>query len=696
MAEIEKIRNIAVIGHSNAGKTSLVEAMLFNSGAIDRMGSVLDGNTTTDHEPEEISRKITISSSLAHCSWKGYNITLIDTPGFINFLEDTKGALRVADGAIVLASAESGIKGETERLLKYCEEFNIPALVFVNKVDREGADFDVALDNIEKTFGKPAIALNFPMGSAENFTGVVDLMSMRSFTCPGTGKPAAEGNIPDELMARAEELKVKLIEKAAEGDDALIEKYFETNTLTEDEIYHGMREGSRKRLFVPVVAGSAIKGMGIHRLLQALILCLPSPAEFAEKTPIVGKNPKDGSELSRKPEAAAPLAAFVFKTIADPYAGKLSLFRVYSGMINADSSVYNASTDVTERIGQIFIIQGKKNTPVKSLGPGEIGAVAKLKDTHTGDTLCDEGNKIVFDRVQFAEPMISYAIEAKNKGEEEKISTGLHRILDEDPTLRFSRDEEAKDMIIAGMGQSHLEVTLEKLKRKFGVEVVMKAPKIPYRETIRAKAEAQGRYKKQSGGKGQFGDCWIRIEPLERGAGYEFVDNVVGGAIPRNYIPAVDKGIQESMHKGLYAGFHAVDVRVSVFDGSYHAVDSSEMAFKIAGSFAIKKAFLEARPVILEPMMKVSISIPEEFLGTIIGDLNARRGKVQGMDTQPGGKQVIGATVPMSEMLTYANQLQSLTAGRGTYHMEFSHYDELPAHMAQKLVDERKKDEEEK
>lgn len=696
MADIEKIRNVAVIGHSNAGKTTLVEAMLFGAGAIERLGSVLDGTTTTDFEPEEMSRKITISSATAACTWKGHNITLIDTPGFINFLEDTKGAMRVVDGAIVLASAESGIKGETERLLQYAEEFGIPTLVFINKVDREGADFEAALRNIEKTYGKPAIALNFPMGVAENFTGVVDLMSMRSFTCPGTGKPAAEGMIPDELMARADELKIKLIEKAAEGDDALIEKYLETGELTEDEILHGMREGSRKRLFVPVVVGSAIKNMGIHRLLEAIVMCLPSPAEFAVKTPIVGKDPRDGSPITRTPDPSGPLSAFVFKTIADPYAGKLSLFRVYSGTISADSTVYNASTDAKERIGQIFVMQGKKNNPVRTLGPGEIGAVAKLKDTHTGDTLSDETQKIVFEKVHFAEPMISYAIEAKNKGDEDKISTGLHRILEEDPTLRFSRDEEAKEMLIAGMGQVHLEITLEKLKRKFGVEVVMKAPKIPYRETIRTKAQAQGRYKKQSGGRGQFGDCWINIEPLPRGAGYEFVDNIVGGSIPRNYIPAVDKGVQEALQRGIYAGFHAVDVRVSVFDGSYHAVDSSEMAFKIAGSFAIKKAFMEAKPVILEPVMKVSVAIPEEFLGAIIGDMNARRGKVQGMDAQPGGKQIIGATVPMSEMLTYANQLQSMTAGLGIYHMEFSHYEELPVHLAQKLVDERKKDEEEK
>ena len=695
MAEIDKIRNIAVIGHSNSGKTTLVEAMLFGAGAIDRLGTVLDGNTVTDFEPEEIHRKITISSAPSHCTWKGHNITIIDTPGFINFLEDARGALRVADGAVVLASAESGIKGETERLMKYAEDFGVPTLVFVNKVDREGADFDAALANIEKTYGKPAIALNFPMGSAENFTGVVDLMSMRSFLCPGTGKAAEEGAIPPELMARADELKTKLIEKAAEGDDALIEKYLETGELTEDEILHGMREGSRKRIFVPVVVGSAIKNMGIHRLLEAIVMCLPSPVEFALKSQITGKNPKDGSEITRTPEPNAPLSAFVFKTIADPYAGKLSLFRVYSGTIHADSTVYNSSTEASERIGQIFVMQGKKNTPVKSLGPGEIGAVAKLKDTHTGNTLSDEAQKIVFEEVAFAEPMISYAIEAKNKGDEDKISTGLHKVLEEDPTLRFSRDEEAKEMHIAGMGQVHLEVTLEKLKRKFGVEVVMKAPKIPYRETIRAKAEAQGRYKKQSGGKGQFGDCWIKVEPLPRGSGYEFVDDIVGGSIPRNYIPAVDKGIQEAMHHGLYAGFPVVDLRVSVFDGSYHAVDSSEMAFKIAGSFAIKKAFMDARPVILEPMMEVAITVPEEALGTIIGDLNSRRGKVHGMDAQ-GNKQVISAAVPMAEMLTYANQLQSMTAGRGTYHMEFSHYDELPAHMAQKLVDERKKDEEEK
>jgi elongation factor G len=696
MANIETgtIRNTAVVGHSNCGKTTLVETMLFTAGAIDRLGRIEDGSTTTDYEPEEIDKQITISSALAFCSWQNHRINLIDTPGFVNLLEDSHGAMKAADSAIYIASGTSGVRGETEKLYKYAEEFGIPGMFFVNKMDRDGADFNAALESISTTFQKNAVPLHLPIGAGEGFSGIIDLLRMKAYSY-ADGK-RSDIDIPAELKDRTDELRMKLVEAAAEADDELIEKYLEGGELTDDEVVKGLKKGILNKSFLVVAAGSALKGVGVQTLMDFITLCLPSPIEQAGAVPITGKNPGGDDDVERKPDRGEPFSAFVFKTIADPFAGKLSLFRVYSGSVSADSNVLNSTKDAKERLGQIFYLQGKKQEPAQSLGPGEIGVVAKLKTTGTGDTLCDPGNPIVFKPVEFAEPLISYAIAPKNKGDEDKVGTGLSRILEEDPTIRFSRDEEAKEMLLAGMGQQHLEITLERLKRKFGVEVEMKAPKIPYRETIRKAAKAQGRYKKQSGGKGQFGDCWIEIEPMQRGAGYEFVDKIVGGAIPRGFFPAVDKGIQEAMKAGPYAGFSMVDVRVTLYDGSYHAVDSSEMAFKIAGSMALKKALETASPVILEPIMKVEITVPDEYLGAVMGDLSGRRGKVQGMDQLEGTTtQKVNAQVPMAEMLTYANQLHSMTAGRGVYHMEFDHYDDLPQAQAQKLLEERKKEEEE-
>lgn len=692
--EVSKIRNVAVIAHGGAGKTSLVEAMLFNSGMVDRLGNVQDGTATTDYEPEEIDRKITISSSLAFCDWNKHRINLIDTPGFINFIEDTKGCLRVVDGAVVLVSAISGVKAETEKVWKYACEYEIPRIVFVNKMDKENASFERALSEIEKSFETEAIPLQIPIGSGSSFSGVVDLVKMKAYK--SKGDKTEESDIPDNLKNQVAEYRKKLVEKVAEADDALLEKYLEGGDLTPDEIVSGIKEGSLTRKFIPVACGSALRNIGMPSLLDAILLCLPSPVEMATISPIKGKNPKDDSAVVRKASENEPLSAYVFKTIADPYAGKLSLFRVYSGTIKADSNVYNASADAKERIGQLFYLQGKKQTPAQLLGAGEIGVVAKLKSTNTGDTFADESQPVVFEKVQFADPIISYAMAPKNKGDEEKVSVSLQRVLEEDPTLKFSRDEETKEMIISGMGQVHIEVTLERLKRRFGVEIEMKTPKIPYRETIKASSKVQGKYKKQSGGKGQYGDCHIQVDPLPRGAGFEFADKIVGGAIPRQYIPAVEKGIIEAMHEGIMAGYPVVDLRVSLFDGSYHSVDSSEMAFKIAGSMAIKKAVHDARPVLLEPVMKADVTTPDDALGAVIGDLNSRRGKVQGVEPQAGGNQKILALVPMSEMLTYANQLHSITSGRGLYSMEFSHYEEVPAHLAQKIIAEREAQKHEK
>jgi elongation factor G len=692
--EVAKIRNVAVIAHGGAGKTSLVEAMLYDAGMTDRLGNVQDGTTVTDYEPEEIDRKITITSALAYCDWDKHRINLMDTPGFINFIEDTRACLRVADGAIIIVSAMSGVKAETEKVWKYACEVEVPRIVFVNKMDKETANFERALGELEKSFDTEGIPLQIPMGAGENFVGVIDVVNMKAYRF-ANGKPE-EAEIPGEMKAEAEAYRKKLVEKIAESDDKLLEKYLEGGELTHDEIMNGIKEGSLTRKFIPVTCGSALKNIGIPTLLDSLILCLPSPVEMAAISPIKGKNPKDQGDVLRKPAENEPLAAYVFKTIADPYAGKLSLFRVYSGTLKADSTVYNSTADAKERVGQIFHLLGKKQSPAQALGAGEIGVVAKLKGTNTGDTFCDEAKPLVFGKVKFADPIISYAIAPKSKGDEEKVSQSLHRVLEEDPTLRFSRDEETKEMLISGMGQVHIEVALERLKRRFGVEVEMKTPKIPYRETIKGSTSVQGKYKKQSGGKGQYGDCHIRVEPLARGTGFEFVDKIVGGAIPRQYIPAVEKGIVEAMHEGVVAGYPIVDLRVTLFDGSYHTVDSSEMAFKIAGSMAIKKAVVEAKPILLEPMMRVEVTTPDDGLGAVIGDLNSKRGKVQGVEPQAGGNQKIMALVPMSEMLTYANQLHSLTSGRGLYSMEFSHYEEVPSHLAQKIIAERQAQKEEK
>ena len=687
------IRNVAIIAHSGAGKTSLSEAILFNAGAIDRAGTVEGGNTTMDFEPEETDRKISVTSAVAYCDWNDTRLNLIDTPGFINFIEDTRGCLRVADGAVVIVSAISGVKAETEKIWKYACEFEVPRIVFVNKLDKEAADFSNAISELEKSFDQEAIPLFIPIGAGESFRGIVDLVAMKAYVYKD-GR-ASETAIPDDLKTVAEDYRKKLVEKIAEADDSLLEKYLEGGEITNEEVMKGIKEASLTRRFIPVACGSATMNIGVTQLMDLMLMCLPTPEEMSRISPIRGTNPKDGKEVDRKPVTTDPLTAYVFKTIADPFAGKLSIFRVYSGVLKADSTVLNATSGAKERIGQIFYLVGKKHVPVASVNAGEIAAVVKLKETNVGDTLCEEHHPLVLPKVKFAEPIISYAIAPKTKGDEDKVSIGLHRILEEDPTIRFTRDEESKEMILSGMGQVHLEVALDKLRRKFGVEVAMKAPKIAYRETIKARTRAQGRYKKQSGGRGQFGDCWIEFEPLPRGGGFEFVDKIVGGVIPQQYRPAVEKGIIEKLKEGLIAGYPMVDVKVTLTDGSYHSVDSSEMAFKIAGSMALQKAVLDAKPIVLEPIMKIEVVVPDDTLGAVIGDLNSKRGKVQGVEPQAGGNQKIMALVPMAEMLVYANQLQSMTSGRGLYSMEFSHYEELPAHVTQKLIAEREKHKEE-
>lgn len=687
-SDVKDVRNIAIISHGAAGKTSLADAMVYAAGMTDLLGSVDAGTSVFMHEPEELARKITISAAVGYADWNGVRVNIIDTPGYINFLEETKGTLKAVDGGVIIVSAISGVKAETEKVYKFACDYEIPRVAFVSKLDKERADFFRAVGDMEKYFCKGALLLQLPIGIEENFCGIVDLVGMKAvyFAKDGSGK-SEEKDIPAEMRREAEQYRKKLVEQIAETDDGLLEKYLENGDLSFEDLISGLKHGTLAGGLLPVLCGSPVKNMGIRQLMDAVVMCLPSPAERAGIVPVRGVDPKTGGEALRNPLLEEQLAAIVFKTIIDPFAGKLSLVRVFSGALRTDSIVYNSSKQVKEKIGTLFLIQGKRQVPVQSIPAGHIGAVAKLKETLTGDTLCSEQHPIILPFAKFMDPVISFAIEPKTRGDEEKVSSGVHKLLDEDPTLRFVYDEQTKEMIISGMGQVHLEVTLEKLKRKFGVEVHMKTPKVPYKETVRNKAKAQGKYKKQTGGHGQYGDAWLEITPLPRGAGFEFVDKIVGGVIPRQYIPAVEKGVREAMQEGVLAGFPMVDIKVTLFDGSYHTVDSSEMAFKIAASMGFKKAVSEAKPVLLEPIMAVEVVAPDDVLGAVIGDLNARRGKVQGVTPQANG-QTIKALVPMAEMLSYAPALNSITSGRGMYTMEFYGYEDVPSHLAQKIIQE--------
>ncbi len=688
-ADFKEIRNIAILSHGAAGKTSLADAMLFAGGAVDLQGSVDSGTSVFMHEPEELARKITITAALGYLDWKGVRFHIIDTPGYINFLEETQGTLRAVDGAILIVSAISGVKAETEKVYKFACNYEIPRVAFVSKLDKERADFFRAVGDMEKYFCKGALVLQLPIGLEADFAGVVDLIRMKAlyFAADGSGK-IEEKDIPANMKDQASTYRKKLVEQIAETEDSLLEKYLDKGELTMEELIKGLKHGTLAGGLLPVLCGSPVKNIGVQPLLDALVMCLPSPVERASIVPIKGMDPKHNKEITRKPLPDEALTALVFKTTIDPFAGKLSLVRVFSGTLKADTALYNSTRQVKEKTGSLFLIQGKKQVPVQQIVAGQIGAIAKLKETLTGDTLCIEAQPIALDFAKFTDPVMSFALEPKSRGDEDKVSSGIHKLLDEDPTLRFAYDEQTKEMVLSGMGQVHLEVTIEKLKRKFGVDVIMKTPKVPYKETIRTKARAQGKYKKQTGGHGQYGDAWLEVEPVQRGGGFEFVDKIVGGVIPRQYIPAVEKGVNEAMHEGYLAGYPLVDVRVTLVDGSYHTVDSSEMAFKIAASMGFKKAVSEAKPVLLEPIMSVEVVTPDDTLGAVIGDLNSRRGKVQGVVPQAGG-QTIKALVPMSEMLTYAPTLNSLTSGRGMYTMEFSGYEDVPSHLAQKIIQER-------
>jgi elongation factor G len=680
--KVESIRNIALVAHGGAGKTSLAEAMLFDAGVIKRLGRIDEGNTALDFEPEEIKRTSSISTGFHQVNWKKHAITLMDTPGDQNFFSDTKTCLQAADAAVVVIDAVDGTKVQTEIGWEFLDSFGLPRAVFINKLDRERADFMRTFEEAKNLFQPKLIILQLPIGAEAAFKGVVDLIGQKAYLYGEDGKGKA-AEIPAEMAEAAAAERERLIENIAEADDALVERYLEGETLSEEELRAALRKGVIARTFVPVLCGSATANIGVDLLLDFVAASMPSPLDAA---PRVGKDPAGGGEVERRPDPDAPFSALVVKTITDPYAGRLTIFRIFSGTIGADGAFYNAKKEVRERYNQLLVILGKEQKPIAGAGPGAIVAVAKLKETSTGDTLCDEANKILFQAVEPMPTLISYALSAKNKGDEDKVFTSLSRLLEEDPSLRIDRLAETKEIILHGLGQIHIETTVERLRRKFNVEVQLNIPKVPYRETIKKKVRVQGRHKKQTGGHGQFGDCWVQIEPLPRGKGFEFVDAIVGGAIPRQYIPAVEKGIVESAARGVIAGFPCVDFKATVDDGSYHAVDSSEMAFKIAGSLAFKKAAEQADPVLLEPVMKVTVIAPDEFMGDIMGDLNSRRGRVLGMESA-GKNQVINAYVPMAEFQTYAPDLRSMTGGRGIYRMEFSHYDEVPAHIAAKVIE---------
>jgi elongation factor G len=687
--ETKSIRNLAIIGHGGTGKTSLCESLLYLSGKTDRPGRVDDGTSSMDYEPEEQKRHISIGASTSNIDWDKHHINFIDTPGDSNFTFDTKSCLRIVDGTVILVDAVAGVEFQTEKVWEYADEFHLPRLLFVSRMDRERADFEKAVDSIRDRLGKKVTLFSLPIGTESAFSGVVDLTSMKAYAFDDQKKTERIIDIPANMSEIVKKYRDILIEDIAETDDELMNKYLESGELSPEDMQAGLRKGILSATLLPVLCGSAVKNIGIHPLLETIVRYFPSPVDIGA---VSGTKPGSAEAETRLPEESAPFSALVFKTIADPFAGRLTLFRVYSGTLTADQGLYNASRKINERIGTLFFLEGKVQKPVEMLIPGDIAAIAKLKETVTGDTLSSEKAPIIYPKCEAPPAIISFAVEAKTRGDEDKLVSSIHRLIDEDPTIAFHRDDQTREMILSGLGQIHIEVTVEKMKRKFGLEVNLKTPKVPYKETIKGKTTIQGRYKKQSGGRGQFGDTWLEIEPLPRGGGFEFVDRIVGGVIPQQYRPAVEKGIVEAMAEGVVAGYPVVDLRVSLTDGSYHTVDSSEMAFKIAGSLGFKKGVLECQPTLLEPIVNIMIEIPDEYMGDVIGDLNSRRGKVLGMDSV-GHHQVIKGQVPLAEILKYAPDLRSMTSGRGTFTYEHSHYEEVPAYIAEKIIAESKKDE---
>jgi len=676
---LENIRNLVLLSHNGAGKTSLSEAILFDCGVINRLGRVDDGTTTSDYDPIEVKHRISINLSVLPCPWKGTKINLLDTPGYPDFVAEVKAGIRVSEGAIVVVCAASGVEVGTEQVWTYSKEANLPRLIFVNKMDRENADFYRTVNGLQAKFGSKCVPLQLPIGAQTDFQGVVDLLTMKSYT----GSEAKQGEIPSSLQSQVESFREKLVEAIAEVDDTLLEKYLGGEELSPEELGNGLRQGVLTGKVVPVLVGSALKNIGISLLLDAASSYLPSPKE--RDVAIIGDS---GKQETTKPSQDGPLAALVFKTTADPYVGKLTYFRVYNGVINSNSQVWNATQGETERIGQLFTLRGKTQEPVPQLRAGDIGGVAKLSVTSTGDTLCSQDKPIKLAPISFPKPIFSEAVYPKTKADLDKLGAALSRLTEEEVTLQVRRESETNETILSGLGETQLEVAAEKMQRKFGVSVNLETPKVPYRETITASTQAEYKHKKQTGGHGQYGHVFLELEPLPRGSGHEFADKVVGGRIPRNYIPAVEKGVNEAVQEGVLARYPVTDIRVTVFDGSFHPVDSSEICFKIAGAGALKKGLGQAQPILLEPIMNITVTVPEDYTGDIIGDLNTKRAQVQGMNPEDG-VNVIQAQVPLAEILRYAIDLKSITQGRGSFTAEFSHYQPMPQPVTQKVIAQR-------
>ncbi|MDY0391697.1 MAG: elongation factor G [Desulfobulbus oligotrophicus] len=683
MQDVQHIRNVIFLGHGNSGKSTLAEALLFTAGTLKRMGKVDDGTSSMDFEPEEIKRQISISTAFNKLTWQKNDVFCIDAPGDDNFFNETRLAALVADSAILTVGAEMGVRPQTEKFIDLIKEHNLPCMICVTKMDRERANFQKTVDSIKEATDLNPVVLYLPIGAEDQFKGVVDIVAGKALLFTDGGKAEADA-VPADMVDEVDSLREALMESVAETEDELIEKFLEEGTLTEDELMTGLVAAIKAAKITPVCVCAPLVNKGSSTVLDAIVNLLPSPDQ---RPPRIGINPKTKDTVERPGITDAPFSAMVFKTMADPFAGRLTIFRVVSGTLKGEA-FYNASKSTSERYGQLFIMSGKEQKPVEQAIPGMIVAVAKLKESTTGDTLCDEANPVVYPAPEPLPAVIAYAVSAK-KGDEEKLFSSIARLLDEDLTLKLTREQQTHETLISGVGQVHLEVVGEKIKRKFGVEMELRPPRVPYRETLKGKVTVQGKHKKQSGGRGQFGDCTIEMEPLSRGEQFEFVDKIVGGVIPQQYRPAVEKGIIEAMERGVIAGYPFVDLKVTLIDGSYHTVDSSEMAFKVAGSLAFKKGVIQANPVLLEPIMEIEVRVPKDFVGDVMGDLNSRRGRVLGMDSKDR-YEVVNAHVPQAEILLYALDLTSMTGGRGTFSTKFSHYEEVPGQIAEKIIAEYK------
>jgi elongation factor G len=682
----ENIRNVALVGHGHAGKTTLASAMLFTAGATQRLGRVDDGSSTTDYDEEEIARKMSISTGAAVVEWGKTKINILDTPGFNMFVHEAKMVLPVVDAAIVVVDGVAGVEVVTQRVWNYCEEYRTPRLIVVNRMDRDRANADRVLESLTNAFGRNVIPIELPIGAEKSLSGVIDLVRMKAYTYElgGNGK-GKETEIPANLQERAQTAHERLVELVAEGDAKLMEKFFEAGTLGEEDLIPALHNSIREDRIFPVIFSSGLGNVGADRVMDFIVDYTPAPSEHEW---VQGEAPASGNgDVPKRRETdAEPVSFYVFKTVSDAFSGRISYFKVFSGVLKNDATMQNFSRGTSEKLAHISVMQGKTAIPVNELHAGDIGAVAKLKETLTGDTLGDKSAPIQYPRVRLPEPAITFAIEPKSRADEDKLGPGIHKLMEEDAMLRFFRDAQTQEFLIAGTGQQHIEVIVAKLKKRYHTEVVLKAPKVPYRETIRGKADVQGRHKKQTGGHGQYGDCKIKMEPLARGGQFEFVNDIFGGAIPKNYIPAIEKGIKDAAGRGYLAGFPVVDFRVILYDGSYHDVDSNDMSFQMAGRIAFRKAMEQAKPTILEPVMAVEITVPDDFAGSIMGDLNSRRGRIQGMDNK-GGNTIVKAEVPMAEMLTYGVDLTSMTQGRGSFNMEMHHYDVVPGQLQEKIIE---------